>query len=89
MMRDKTADVTFRYPFTLKEVGRALPAGTYRVDIEEEQIDGLSFPAYRRLATFIRVPVAGRSDCSQDLLVDPKELERALERDAMADAATG
>ena len=89
MMRSTTVDVTFRHAFALKGLGSAVPPGTYRIDIEEEQIDGLSFPAYRRLATFIRVPVAGRSDCSQDLLVDPKELERALERDAMADAATG
>jgi hypothetical protein len=89
MMRNTTVDVTFRRAFALKGLESAVPPGTYRVDIEEEQIDGLSFPAYRRLATFIRVPVAGRSDCSQDLLVDPKELDRALERDAMADAATG
>jgi hypothetical protein len=89
MMRNTTVDVTFRRAFALKGLESAVPPGTYRVDIEEEQIDGLSFPAYRRLATFIRVPVAGRSDCSQDLLVDPKELEKALERDAMADAATG
>ena len=89
MIRSTTMDITFCHPFALKGLESAVPSGTYRIDIEEEQIDGLSFPAYRRLATFIRVPVAGRSDCSQDLLVDPKELERALERDAMADAATG
>jgi hypothetical protein len=68
-----------------------LPAGTYRVEVEEERIDGLSFLAYRRLATFIRIPAAGPhgAGSSQVLLVDPKELEKALERDAMADAATG
>ena len=86
MMRNTTVDVTFRRAFALKGLESAVPPGTYRVDIEEEQIDGLSFPAYRRLATLIRVPVAGRSDCSQDLLVDPKELERALECDSAADA---
>ena len=73
-----------RHPFALKGLESAVPPGTYRIDIEEEQIDGLSFPAYRRLATFIRVPVAGRSGCSQDLLVDAKELE--LARDSAADA---
>ena len=79
--------VTFCHPFALKGLGSAVPPGTYRIDIEEEQIDGLSVPAYRRLATFIRVPVAGRSGCSEeDLLVDPMELERALECDSAADA---
>ena len=86
MIRATTMDIAFRHPFALKGLGRAVPPGTCRIDIEEEQIDGLSFPAYRRLAIFIRVPVAGRSDCSQDLLVDPKELEGALVRDSAADA---
>src|SRR5688572_29956564 len=87
MMRSTTVDVTFRHPFALKGVEGAVPPGTYHVDSEEEQIDGLWFPAYRRLSTFIRVPVAGRSPgFTQSLLVDPKELEKALARDAAADA---
>ena len=86
MIRSTTMDITFRHAFALKGLGNAVPPGTYRIDIEEEPIDGLSFMAYRRLATFIRVPVAGRSGSSQDLLVDPKELERALECDSAADA---
>ena len=86
MIRSMTIDIEFRHPFALKGLGSAVSPGTCRIDIEAEQIDGLSFPAYRRLATFIRVPVAGRSGCSQDLLVDPKELERALARDSAADA---
>jgi hypothetical protein len=64
MIRDTTMDVTFRHVFTIKGLESPVPPGTYRVDIEEEQIDGLSFLAYRRLATFIRVPwpaVATRS----------------------------
>lgn len=82
MVRCTSMDVTFRHGFALKDVARTLPPGTYRVDIEEEPIDGLSFLAYRRLATFIRVPVPGRSGTIENLLIDPKELDRALERDA-------
>ncbi len=90
MMRSTTVEVTFRHAFALKGLERAVPPGTYRVDIEEERIDGLSFLAYRRLSTFIRVPVAGCGPGStESLLVDPKELEQALARDAAADAATG
>lgn len=76
-------DVTFRHSFAFKEVTRALPPGTYRIDIEEEPIDGLSFLAYRRLATFIRVPGSG-SGTIEHHLIDPKELDRALARDAAA-----
>lgn len=83
-------EITFRHPFALKGREGAVAPGTYRVDIEEERIEGLSFLAYRRLATFIRVPVAGRGPgTTESLLVDPKELERALARDAVADAAAG
>jgi hypothetical protein len=80
-------DVTFRHAFVLKGLERALPPGTYRVDVEEEPIDGLSFLAYRRLATFIRVPMAARGGTIENLLIDPKELDRALERDSAAQAA--
>ncbi len=88
MIRSMTTNVTFRHAFALKGLERPVPPGTYRVDVEEDSIDGLSFLAYRRLATFITVPVAGQSGSTQSLLVDPKELEQALTRDAAADAAT-
>ena len=87
MIRSMTTNVTFRHAFALKGLERPVPPGTYRVDVEEDPIDGLSFLAYRRLATFITVPVAGRSGSTQSLLVDPKELEQALTRDAAAAAA--
>ena len=61
MIRSTTMDITFCHAFALKGLESAVPPGTYRIDIEEEPIEGLSFLAYRRLATFIRVPVAGRS----------------------------
>ena len=87
MIRSMTTNVTFRHAFALKGSESAVPPGTYRVDVEEDPIDGLSFLAYRRLATFITVPVAGQSGSTQSLLVDPKELEQALTRDAAAAAA--
>ena len=89
MIRGTIANVTFRQAFALEGLESVVPPGTYRVDIEEEPIDGLSFLAYRRLATFIQVPVAGHSGSIQSLLVDPKKLEQALARDAAADVATG
>ena len=76
--RDKTW--TFRNPFTLKGVDRLLPPGDYRVSTDEELIEGLSFAAYRRLATMIFVP--GRNGTSLEMLnIDPAELQAAQERD--------
>jgi hypothetical protein len=77
--REKTW--TFSKPFMLKGVDHLLPAGDYRVCTDEELIEGLSFPAYRRTATMIFVP--GFNGTSLEMLsVDPAELQAALERDA-------
>ena len=51
---------TFGKPFMLKGVDRLLPAGSYRVATDEELIEGLSFPVYRRVATMIFVPGQAR-----------------------------
>ena len=72
--------VTFARPFFLKGVDRELPAGDYRVVTDEELIEGLSFPVYRRVSTMIFVP--GQSTSSVEMVtIDPQELEAAQERD--------
>ena len=61
-------------------VGRVLPAGVYEVVTDEELIEGLSFPVYRRVATMICVP--GQSGSSFEMVtIDPQELKVAHERD--------
>ena len=81
-MTTRTNDriVTFVHPFLLKGVDRELPAGDYRVVTDEELIEGLSFPVYRRVSTMIFVP--GQSTSSVEMVtIDPQELEAARERD--------
>lgn len=46
----------FENSFRLKGIDRLLPAGSYEVVTDEEMIEGLSFPCYRRVATMIIVP---------------------------------
>ena len=48
--------VTFARPFTLKGVDGIFPPGQYRIVTDEELIEELSFPVYRRMATMIFVP---------------------------------
>jgi hypothetical protein len=85
--RDKTW--TFSKPFVLKGVDRPLPAGDYRVATDEELIEGLSFPVYRRVATMIFVPgPAQRSSSVEMVTVDPADLQAAQEQDA-DERATG
>ena len=60
MMRSTIERVTFRHAFTLRGVDERQPPGTYEVETDEEPIVGLSFLAYRRVATAIRIPMAGQ-----------------------------
>lgn len=50
---------------------------------DEELIEGLSFPVYRRVSTMIIVPApALRMSSVEMLAIDPRELEATLDRDA-------
>jgi len=82
-MLRRSRDRTWRFnkAFVLNGVGRPLPAGSYRVVTDEELIEGLSFPVYRRVATMMFVPGSNGSSLEM-LTVDPAELQAAHERDA-------
>ncbi|MGY4448720.1 hypothetical protein ACVWZR_003380 [Bradyrhizobium sp. i1.3.1] len=58
-IRSRRETVTFRHPFRIRGVERMLPAGAYEVVTDEEAIEGLTFAAYRRVATMITVPAEG------------------------------
>ena len=55
-MRSRRETVHFKHPFRIKGIDRQLAAGAYEVITDEEMIEGLSFPAFRRVATIIMVP---------------------------------
>ena len=48
--RTRRRTVTFKMPFSLEGAGLNLPAGSYDVITDDELIEGLSFPVYRRIA---------------------------------------
>lgn len=85
LTRTHRETVTFHGPFSLGSVGRLLPAGNYEVVTDEELIEGLSFPVYRRVATMMIVPALAPQGRSVEMLtVDPDDLAAAAARDAMA-----
>ncbi len=73
MTRTKRSTLTFHRSFQLKGVERLLPAGDYELVSDEELIEGLSFPAYRRVASWILAP-AQSGGSSEMITVDPAEL---------------
>jgi hypothetical protein len=63
--------VTFRRPFCLSAADEVLPPGTYAVDTDEELIDGLSFLAYRCIATLLHLPCISNRGVSEVVVIDP------------------
>ena len=83
-MRTREKTVTFGRPFVLTGVDRPLPAGQYRVTTDEELLEGVSFPVYRRVATTIFVPAQAQRGAMEMVTIDPADLKAALDRDAAA-----
>ncbi len=85
LTRTSRKTVTFRHPFTLTNLDGPQPAGRYEVEMEEELIEGLSFPAYHRTLTIILLPgPPGGSVLVQAVTVNGDELDEAERRDAAA-----
>ena len=74
--------IRFGSAFRLTGLDAALPAGDYRVETEEELLQELSFPAYRRIATRLFLPRAPGSSILEEVVsVDALELEAAQKND--------
>ena len=83
--RTSRRTVTFTRPFSLSGIDGVQPAGSYTVETDEELLPGLSFPAYRRVATLIFLPARpGEANLAQVAVIDPVELEEAHRRDEAA-----
>jgi hypothetical protein len=81
-IRTSSKTVSFARPFLLKGVDRILAAGDYRVVTDEELIEELSFPVYRRVATMIFVPADSQNASAVEMVtIDPHELRAAQDRD--------
>ena len=87
MTRSRERTWTFSNPFRLEGVDRELPAGSYRVATDEELIEGLSFPVYRRVGTMLFLP--SRNGTAVEMLsIDPIELKSAHDKDAATDGGS-
>jgi hypothetical protein len=84
-IRTNSKTVSFARPFLLKGIDRVLAAGQYKVITDEELIEELSFPVYRRVATMIFIPADSQNSSSVEMVaIDPRDLQDAQDRDAEA-----
>jgi hypothetical protein len=81
-MRTTETEIKFARPFVLGSLVVPLAAGTYRLKVDEELIDGISFVAYRKVAAFLELPsIATPAMSRQQLLVSHAEIEAVLLKD--------
>ena len=74
--------VCFSSTFLLPSFDAPEPAGDYRVDHDEESIEGASWLAWRRVGSFIYLPAIGvQGPTHQMVPINPADLDAALERD--------
>jgi hypothetical protein len=65
--RSRREAIHFKHPLLIKDVDRLLPPGDYEVITDEEMIESLSFPSFRRVATMILIPGAAPFSRENDL----------------------
>jgi hypothetical protein len=83
--RSRRETVHFRRPFRIRGVDRLLPPGAYEVITDDEMIEGISFPCYRRVATMIMVPGAAPRHSSMEMIsISSVDLSDAQRIDASA-----
>ena len=85
MNRTTSKTVRFARPFVLPGIEGEQPPGAYEVEIDEEALPGLSFPAYRRVEVRITIPFTTMGASGhQTVPVSLDALEAALARDGEA-----
>jgi hypothetical protein len=74
--------VRFNAAFMLAGFNTPQPPGEYRVDIDEEALEGASRIAWRRVGTFIHLPAISAKGFTQQMVpIEPASLEAALDND--------
>ena len=79
-MRTTRDTVTFKSSFILNADVGELPAGSYDIEIDEEDIPAQERSASRRTAIFFYVE---RPGSTRTFVIHPSELDSALRRDAL------
>ncbi|SIT18272.1 hypothetical protein SAMN05421759_12916 [Roseivivax lentus] len=84
-MRSTTSVVTFSNAFKMPGFQTELPAGEYEVLVKEERLQGVSFEAFRRTATYLMVHGKGRHAGRTEMrAIHERDLKEALRRDQAA-----
>jgi hypothetical protein len=74
--------VRFSSAFLLPGFDARQPAGDYRVDQDEELVEGVSRLAWRRVGAFVHLPaISEKGTTRQMVAINPADLDTMLEKD--------
>ncbi|TPI41871.1 hypothetical protein FJW07_05025 [Mesorhizobium sp. B3-1-9] len=74
--------VRFNAAFMLPGFDAPRPPGDYRVDLDEESLEGASRSAWRRVAAFVHLPAISAKESTRQMVpIEPATLEAALVED--------
>jgi len=80
--RSSKVMVTFPHPVTLTGYPEVIPAGDYVMLVEEELLQGLTFSAYRRTASYLMLQgSSGQSGRIELCPIHERDLETATVHD--------
>ena len=83
--RTRRETIHFKHPFRIKGIDRQLAPGAYEVITDEEMIEGVSFPSFRRVATMMMVPGAPPQRSAMEMIsISAADLTDAQRIDASA-----
>jgi len=83
-MANRTTEtvVSFSSPFELPGLDAIEPAGDYRVDHDEQSLDGATRSGWLRTRSYIHLPAIGVKGLRREMApIEPRDLEAALQRD--------
>ena len=84
-IRTSRTTVTFTQSFQIDGMNESQPPGDYRVDMDEELLEGASFLAYRRVAALIHPPaIARRQSRIQVVRLASAEFDAMVQFDTVA-----
>ena len=76
--------VIFNNPFKIPGTNKLIPSGSYRINIMEEILEGLSFVAYRKTAIILYIPINNPQSEERLIIFKPKDFDALLQSDKIS-----
>lgn len=76
--------VIFKNPFKIPGTNKLIPSGSYRINIMQELLEGLSFVAYRKTAIILYIPINNSQSEERSIIFEPKDFDTLIQGDKIS-----